>query len=118
MDQQPFLPPSPLDRIGDPFAAPEPPTPRRVDWWTWQSRIRDVSAPVRTPTRPAGRRSRSAARAGLGFLVGAALVGAAVGGVLFGGRPTEAAHARALAAPLAPPGGVPPEYQVVEEPPP
>jgi predicted dienelactone hydrolase len=118
MDQHPYSPPSPRDRIDDPFAPTGAQPPRPVDWWAWQSRIRDVSTPVRTPMRSAGRRPPFLARAGLGLLVGVALVVAAFGGVVFGGRPTDAVRTHPLAAPLPPGGGTPPEYVVVEEPPP
>ena len=107
--------PSPCDRIEDPFAPPEARTPRRVDWYAWQSRIRDVSATVRNPTRP-GRRPPRLTRVGLGLLVGVALVVAAFGGMVFGGRPSEAVRAGPVAAALSSPGGTSPEYQPVEDP--
>src|SRR5262245_59059649 len=90
MDQQPFAPPSPRDRIDKPLAAREPGTARR-----------------QPPTL---------ARAGIGLVVGAALVVAAFGGVVFGGRPTGAVRTPRVAASLPSPGGTPPEYQVIEEP--
>jgi predicted dienelactone hydrolase len=116
MNRDLFTPPSPRDRIEDPFAGADPPSQARVDWWAWQSRIRAVSTPVRTPTRSA-RRPPLVARAGLGILVGAALVTATFGGVVFGGRSTEAARAEAVV-----PGpvfvGSPPEYQHLGDAPP
>ncbi len=60
-----------------------------------------VSTPVRTPARADAPGRRSIARAGLGFLVGAALVFATFGGVVFGGRPSDATcHPR---PPVVPP---------------
>jgi hypothetical protein len=111
-----FTPPSPRDRIEDPFAGPDPASPAAVDWWAWQSRIRTVSTPVRTPTRGA-RRPPLVARAGLGILVGAALVTATFGGVVFGGRPSEATRAAAVVrSPVL--VGSPPEYQYLGDAPP
>jgi len=98
MDRDPYAPPSPTDRIEDPFA-PGGGVPRAsVDWWGWQSRIRDVSVPARTPNRAAARPPRLA-RAGFGVLVGAALVFATFGGVVFGGRPSDAVRAHTAVAP-------------------
>jgi dienelactone hydrolase len=116
MDQQPFSPPSPNDRIDDPFAPSDGRPPRRVDWCAWQSRIRDVSVPVRTPTRSEGRRAPLLARAGLGLLVGVALAVVTVGGVVFGGRPTDTVQAGPVVAPLLPGAATRPEDPAVEEP--
>jgi dienelactone hydrolase len=121
MNPDPFTPPSPRDRIEDPFADPFaapapaslPPSPPRVDWWAWQSRIRTVSTPVRSTTRGA-RRPPVVARAGLGVLVGAALVTATLGGVVFGSRPTEATHAQAVVRTPVFVGSAP-EYQHLGE---
>jgi predicted dienelactone hydrolase len=116
MNRDLFTPPSPHDRMEDPLAAPAAAMSPRVDWWAWQSRIRTVSTPVRTPTRGV-RRPSLVARAGLGILVGAALVSAAFGSVVFGGRPTEAARSAAIvrSSGLV---GVAPEYQYLGEVPP
>src|SRR4051812_27596267 len=105
MDQFPYAPPSLRDRMEGPGA---PAATRPVDWWGWQSRIRDASVPARTPSR-ARWRPRFVARAGLGVLVGSALVFATFGGVVFGGRPSEAVHA-SRAAPLPFLSGTAPEY--------
>jgi dienelactone hydrolase len=109
MNRDPFSPPSPRDRIEDPFAAAPGARAPLVDWWAWQARIRDVSVPVRGSVRGV-RRPPRLARAGLGVLVGAALVTATFGGVVFGGRPSDATR---TAAPVraTPFVGTPPEYQ-------
>jgi hypothetical protein len=113
MNRDHFTPPSPHDRIEGPFAASTGASDQRVDWWAWQSRVRTVSTPVRTRTR-GRRRPPLVVRAGLGLLVGAALVTATFGSTVFGGRPTEAARTPVVArsTELV---GAPPEYQRLGE---
>ena len=117
MDRDPFAPPSPDDRIEDPFAPSSLGAPRTVDWWGWQSRVRNVSVPARTPSR-ATARPQFLARAGLGILVGAALVFATFGGVVFGGRRSGAVRAHIELAPPRVFAGTPPEYLTVDSLPP
>jgi len=121
MDRDPYAPPSPGDRIDHPFATSRPADAGpsgSVDWWRWQTRIRDVAVPARTPNRSGSRRP-FLARAGLGILVGAALVFATFGAVVFGGRPSDAARGSTT---VGAPGvtGIAPEYLdlgVVPQPP-
>lgn len=64
----------------------------RVDWWGWQTAVRSAATPVPAPRGIAWAIRRLPAVV-LGLLVVAGVVLVAAGGVVFGGRPTEAARA-------------------------
>jgi len=70
-----------------------------VDWWGWQARVREAVGPPGPATRPvpphAPRRMPGLV---LGILVTVGIVGTLAGGVVFGGRPSDAARADPAAA--------------------
>jgi len=70
-----------------------------VDWWGWQARVREAVGPPGPATRPvpphAPRRMPGLV---LGILVTVGIVGTLAGGVVFGGRPSDAARADPVAA--------------------